>query len=76
MIVNMKIMKKLVIKNNKTNKYIDIDHASGGYPYDTEVEYAKIWGSSDEAKQYYDHFKKNEDWSLHTLTIITTPCEW
>ena len=51
-----------VIKNNKTNKYIDIDQTSGGYPYDTELINCKKF-QLEEAIEYKNIFK-NEDWKI------------
>jgi len=52
-----------IIKNNKTDKFINIDRESGGYPYDCELIFANFFNNIDEATEYYKMFSK-ENWSL------------
>ena len=65
-----------VIKNNTTDRYIGVDESSGGYPYDTEAIYAKIWNNALAALEYYSLFRKTENWTLHMLTVVTMPTKW
>lgn len=60
-----------VIKNNATQKYIAIDHHSGGYPYDVGVECAKVFYRLIDAQEYKSIFH-NYDWSIHNLIIETS----
>jgi hypothetical protein len=64
-----------VLKNEKTGKFINIDRESGGYPYDTELIYAKFFSSISEAGEYNDMFKK-ERWKLGKLKIDFIPIPW
>lgn len=60
----------------ENNKYIGIDSASGGYPYETErIQDAKIWLEKEDAYDYKLKFPK-ENWTLHTLMIRTIPTRW
>ena len=61
-----------VIKNNTTDKYIAIDHSSGGYPYDVNVASAKVFYLLEDAVEYKSMFYKN-DWTIHELIIETKP---
>jgi hypothetical protein len=63
-----------VIKNNKTGKWIGIDKASGGYPYDTTIENAKIFHTKKAATDYRGVI--NEDWSLFRLEVRGVPECW
>lgn len=65
--------KFVIMTENK--KYIGIDSASGGYPYETErIQDAKIWLEED-AYNYKLVFPK-ENWTLHSLMIGTIPTRW
>ena len=44
------------IKNTKTGKLIDIDHDSGGYPYDVSELDAQRFDNLSIAKNYCKHF--------------------
>ena len=69
-------MKTYVLVNIKTDSYIGLDNASGGYPYNTELlGNAKIWYSKEDAKEYTDLFP-NKKVTLHEVTVNTTPCKW
>lgn len=61
-----------VIKNNKTEKYIAIDKTSGGYPYDTGIEYSEVFKEIKEAEIYKNIFS-SYDWSIHKLIIYSEP---
>jgi len=61
---------KYIIKNNKTDKYVNVDRTSGGYPYDTEIQFAYVWVDIEEAIGYMVLFK-NENWSLYELKYET-----
>lgn len=61
-------MEKYVIKNYKTGQYVDIDQASGGYPYGTTIEKAKVWYNLDSVNDYMGIFK-DRPWELHKLII-------
>jgi len=51
----------------KGEKYIGMDDASGGYPYETDRAFsAKEWSSVKEAQQYQSMFK-DEGWTLHEV---------
>lgn len=63
-----------VIKNNETGKYIAIDRASGGYPYDVGIEHAHTFNNKEEPRQYMETMKA--DWSLHELVMTTTETTW
>lgn len=63
-----------VIKNSKGN-YIGIDHASGGYPYPTGFQLAKIWATKKEAFEYKQKFP-DYDWTLHILKVETESTSW
>ncbi len=63
-----------IIKNNKTDKWIGIDKASGGYPYDTTIENAKIFNTKNDASNYRDVIK--EDLSLYRLEVRGIPEQW
>lgn len=68
-------MESFVIKT-VNGKYIAVDAASGGYPYETErISDAKIWSSKQEAFAYNNLFKK-QNWTLHRLVIETTLVSW
>lgn len=65
-----------VLKNKKTGKWIALDAASGGYPYDVDdVVKAEKFYSADRAERYvavmsskdYD----NPLYELHSLTLVT-----
>lgn len=69
-------MKPYVLINSKTGKYIGIDRASGGYPYDTDhLGSAKIWYNKKDAKEYADVFP-NKDIVLHEILVSENPCAW
>ena len=69
--------KSYVIKNNVTDKYIGIDNASGGYPYNTELRFAYIFRDKKEANSYYNTFKSSyPDWSLYELFTSTEKIDW
>jgi len=59
-----------VIKINNTPCYVGIDETSGGYPYETEIRFAKIWNSIENAIEYMAMFK-NENWDLYELHYET-----
>jgi len=63
-----------IIKNNETNKWIAIDSASGGYPYDTEIHRAEIFYSKESALKYKNVMNKN--WSLFQLRLLSIPVCW
>lgn len=69
-------MEQYVIKT-VTGKYIGIDEASGGYPFETtSIQNAQKWYSPIVAKNYYDKFPK-ENWELHLIPEIqTTKVNW
>jgi hypothetical protein len=68
-------METYVIKS-ENGKYIAIDTASGGYPYETErIQGANIWSSKEDAYDYKNKFPK-ENWTLHNLIINTIPTRW
>lgn len=66
--------KMYVIKNNETNKWIAVDSASGGYPYDTEIHRAEIFHSKESALKYKNVMKRN--WSLFQLELHGIPVRW
>ena len=66
-------METYVLKNNKTGKYIGIDNASGGYPYDCDLTGAKIWTDKKQAKGYAETFP-NKELTLHKLKVEDEPC--
>lgn len=66
-------METYVLKNNKTSKYIGIDNASGGYPYDCDLTGAKIWTDKKQAKSYADTFP-NKQLTLHKIKVDDEPC--
>ena len=65
-------MEIFVLKNNKTGKYIGVDNNSGGYPYDCEINVAKIWTDKNKAKNYANSIKDKEI-TLHRLFIESKP---
>lgn len=66
--------KMYVIKNNNTNKWIRIDRDSGGYPYDTEIQWAEIFYDKTKALEYKNIIKGN--WSLFRLEMHGIPENW
>ena len=64
-----------VIVNNKTNCFIGVDTASGGYPYDSGLAGARFWAKKSDAREYHNVFK-SEDWSLHEVYVIPKTCGW
>ena len=51
----------------KEDKFIGMDDASGGYPYETDRFLSvKEWPSAGKAKSYQEHFK-NEGWALYKV---------
>jgi hypothetical protein len=64
-----------VIKNNKTESFIASDSSSGGYPYDTTINHARVFSQKDTAVSYKNLFPK-EDWSLHALVISSKVTNW
>jgi hypothetical protein len=65
-------MENYVLKNNKTGKYIGIDNASCGYPYECELTDAKIWTDKKQAKNYADTFP-NKEVTLHRIKVKDEP---
>jgi hypothetical protein len=69
-------MKAHILINTKTDSYIGIDRASGGYPYDTDhLGSAKIWYNKKDAKEYADIFP-DEKLTLHEVVVVEKPCAW
>lgn len=66
--------KTYVIKNNDTDKWINIDNASGGYPYDVDIHKAKIFYDKESALKYLKVMNKN--WSLFRLDMFVFPVNW
>jgi hypothetical protein len=66
--------KMYVIKNNDTDKWIGVDYNSGGYPYDTEIQRAKIFSTKESALNYRNIMKLN--WSLFQLELNSIPVSW
>ena len=64
-----------VIENTKTGKWIGIDDASGGYPYDTDLIFAKKFRSIDEAVKYRNVMKE-EHWQLRELNLLVNAIDW
>lgn len=69
-----------VLKNKKTGKWIALDAASGGYPYDVdEVVRAEKFYSADQAERYIavGSWKDygNPVYELHRLTFVTEQVE-
>ena len=73
-----------VIKNTTTGKYIDIDSASGGYPYEVDFLYsAHVFHSKEDALKYKKVMKpgeseslKNDNWELHLVIPTTRKVSW
>lgn len=63
-----------VIKNNETGKWIGVDKASGGYPYDTDIQRAEIFYTKERALKYKNTMKAN--WSLFRLEMHGIPERW
>ena len=66
--------KMYVIKNNETGKWIAVDKASGGHPYDTDIQRAEIFYSKKRAQDYRNVMKA--DWSLYRLEMHGIPERW
>lgn len=64
-----------VIRTNKNLacRYIALDSASGGYPYETSIRNAHIFDSEQSVLDYYNIFKKeNLDWVICKLDYVVT----
>ena len=65
-----------VIRNNKKggySRYIAIDNASGGYPYETTIRNAHIFDSEVSVLEYYNACKiTNPDWVICKLEYLVT----
>lgn len=73
-------MELYVLKNKKTGKWIALDAASGGYPYDVdEVVRAEKFYSKDRAERYIAVCSSkdyaNPVFELHHLTFVTEQVE-
>lgn len=68
-------MEKYIIKNEKTGKFIGIDLSTGGYPYDTNIENAKIWSNKLDAYNYWQTMNETQ-WSLNKLVFELTEINW
>lgn len=60
-----------ILKFKDQNKYVDIDRSSGGYPYPTEIQYAYMFHSIEDANEYNTTFVGK--FEVHELTIFSTP---
>ena len=63
-----------VIKNKKTNRYIDVDKPSGGYPYETNLTLCYKWNDYEGAEKYSKLFNK-EEWEIEELVMETKPIQ-
>lgn len=61
--------KVIVIKNVLTGKFIALDSASGGYPYETDIRQCKIWISKQEAHGYMNVMGYPLGWDIITGEI-------
>lgn len=64
-----------VIRSNKNLacRYIALDSASGGYPYETSIRHSHIFDTEESVLGYYNTFKKdNLDWVICKLEYIVT----
>ena len=51
----------------KGDKYIGMDNASGGYPYETDYMFnVKPWNDPDQAIEYEQHFL-DKGWKLYKI---------
>lgn len=69
-------MDVFVLKNKKTGKWVALDSASGGYPYDVDdIHRAQKFYNVDEAERYIAvNSSKNYDkpvFTLHRMIVVT-----
>lgn len=48
----------MVVRKDDAEKFVDLDSASGGYPYPTEIQNAHDFGTVKAAEEYRGHFEK------------------
>ena len=64
----MKTLDGYIFVSNESSKYIGMDNASGGYPYETDnILSVHLWKNLHEALKYHSIFK-DKRWTLCRLT--------
>lgn len=59
----------LLIRNLDTKKYIALDYAYGGYPYEVDSPFeAKIWSSEKALVDYAESFQ-NKNWVMVWVNV-------
>ncbi len=68
-------MKAYILYNPKSGKYIQLDQASGGYPYEVNNWYnARFFAKRDRADEYCKIMQK--DWLIYEINPIISESQF
>jgi hypothetical protein len=62
-----------ILKNYRTGKYIGVDRANDGIPFETELEKAKVWCCAKDALRYKSMCKYNKGWGVNSFKKRPSP---